>query len=143
MQTDTDDDRFSYFRTAVHKMLEQRLRLDPYKQIGLTRRWTHGARVATLSLVYDLDDPNAIVRVAGDAGPVSVEDFTLDASPLSIVAAIESLLVGTGPACPHTGGEQVGDDINSWPGGYSVDIRCADCGAFWHREQFDDEDEDD
>ncbi len=40
--------------------------------------------------------------------------------------------------CPHKT-EQVGDDVNAWPGGYTVDIRCADCGAFLDRQQYDEE----
>jgi hypothetical protein len=36
--------------------------------------------------------------------------------------------------CKHDGDEQVGNDVYAWPGGYTVDIRCADCDALIYRE---------
>jgi hypothetical protein len=92
--------------------------------------WRLGDRVATMAFITQQLPIGDFPAVQFTARTERTEALNF---PAEIIAtAISEVLTNE---CAHTNGEQVGDDVNSWPGGYSYDIRCADCGAFLYREQ--------
>lgn len=94
-----------------------------------------GARHVRVTLTVLGELVMSVHDADGEQG-VKPKPGVLAADPKILAATIALLLVPSpAPVCKHENGEQVGDDLHTWPGGYSVDIRCVDCGAVLYREQ--------